>query len=627
VQEDDTSSLSDSPQVTGSLSIWERVREHKIIQWGIAYLGGALALAQGEELVARAFAWPESVDRVVVLLLILGLPVALTIAWYHGHRGLQRITQGELAIVSVLILLGALVFTVALAPPVESAAAVAPDGAAPETPDAQAAPLNSIAVLPFANNSSDSEQDYFADGLSEVVMNQLTKIAALRVTAGTSSFAYKGRTGDIGTIGRELGVRHVLEGGVAKSGDAVRITVRLSDTESGFQRWSQTYNGGLADIFALQDEIARRVARELQVTLGIADEELRRGGTQNTAAYEHYLLATSLVRQGTTEILAGRVREELEQALALDPDFGLAQIDLANTLTLLASARLVADAELETLETERDRAIDRALVVAPDLPGTFRLLAGRHSRRGEWEEAEQAWKELWERASPNDVSANSGYGGFLYRMGYASDALPYLDRARLLDPLVSNPYVNLSFVYDALGLHERAVATFDEMNTHVANPGIFAVMPQFWRLLATGDTEGASATASAVLPPQPPTASFAARAMAGSLSALEDRDAGLAEVRRVYANPRANVPGAMANIAFLAAYWGDQDLAADAFGRALKADPATWLQFAWTPLMERVRRHERFRETVRELGLVDYWRATRWPDRCRALPEGDFECF
>jgi tetratricopeptide (TPR) repeat protein len=238
---------------------------------------------------------------------------------------------------------------------------------------------------------------------------------------------------------------------------------------------------------------------------------------------------------------------------------------------------------------------------------------------------------VWER-SPNDFGANSGYGRFLYRMGYANDALPRLERAQLQDPLVASPYVNLAYVYDALGLHERALATHEQMTKHVATPGLLNVMPQFWRLLATGDVEAASAVLAAAtrelqVPQQvPPTAPLIVRVVAGT-AALDDRERGLAELRAEHANTPANVPGAMANIAFLAAHFGDTDLAADAFGKALIADPVAWLQFAWIPLMEPVRRHERFKRTLREVGLVDYWRATRWPDRCRPLPEQDFECF
>jgi TolB-like protein len=625
VQDDGTSPAApprETPPAVSPLSVWDRVRDHKIIQWSVAYLGAALALAQGIELVGRGFAWPEVIDRGLIVLLVVGFPIAVTVAWYHGHRGLQRVSQGELAIVSVLILIGALLFGAVFAPPVEVAARASGSeglGSATEPPSDRQAPENSIAVLPFANNSSDSEQEYFVDGLSEAVMNQLTKVAALRVTAGTSSFAFKGRTGDIGTIGDQLGVRHVLEGGVLKSGNAVRITVRLSDTATGFQRWSETYNGELGDVFALQDEIARQVARALQASLGIADDELRRGGTHSTAAYEHYLLARSLQRQGDP-LQGPRLLEELELALAIDPNFGLAQVNLASLLNLIARASIVVDPELEM---ERDLAIDRSVVVAPDLPATFALLAQRYSSRGEWAEAEQAWKEVWARSSPNDFDANSGYGGFLNGMGYATEALPYVERARLLDPLVADPYISLSLVYDAIGLRERALATYDEMTSNVPRPSILAIMPQFWRVLTTGDIEGASALLPSSVQ-DPPDAVLRFGVIVES-TLLGDRERGLAALRAGYANPAAG-PGALANIAFFAVHFGDTALATEAFGKALKSD-SSWLTFAWMPLMEPVRRSARFKEIVREMGLVDYWRASRWPDHCRPLPEGDFECF
>jgi len=617
------------PPPGGSASIWARIREHKIIQWGMAYLGAAFALAQAEDLLARAFDWPDLTGRIFMVLLVVGFPVAVTVAWYHGHRGLKRISAGEFMIVSLLLLIGGIFFSVAVRPKIDRAAATRAAVSAGEvgaTAAARAAPPNSIAVLPFVNISSDPEQEYFADGLSEELMNQLTKVSQLRVTARTSSFAYKGRTGDVEAIGRELGVGNVLEGSVRKSGDQVRITAQLIDTGSGFHLWSENYDRNLADVFAVQDEIARRVAGALKVTLGIGDKELRRGGTENTAAYDHYLLARSLSRQGGLRESA-RAMDEYGQALALDPDFGLAQIGLAQGLITLSS---FSPGDFAAV---RDRAIDHAVEVVPDLPETFWLLAQRHADRREWQAAEQAQKDMWARSSPNDYSANSAYGEFLFGTGYAREALPYLERARSLDPLVTTSYVALGMAYDALGEKDRAVASFEEMQARV--PGVtdaLAIMPQFWRLLAAGDVDRARQlfATNQSAPPQPraanPVAQTVSRVLEAGRQNLTDPARALAELRGVYADPAANNPVAMANLALFAAHFGDADLAAQAFGRALLAD-SRWLQFAWTPILEPVRRHAQFKDLMREMKLVDYWRASRWPDHCRPLGTNDFECF
>ena len=625
MQETDSAPVETAPARIG---VWARIREHKVLQWGIAYLGAGLAVAQGAELLADAFGWPELVIRIVMVALVIGLPIALTIAWYHGHRGAQQMSQGELAIVSVLLLIGAVFFTVTIRPPsgnsAEPAAASAPVESDTRAEDASPPP-NSIAVLPFANLSSDTEQEYFADGLSEELLNQLSKIEQLLVTARTSSFAYKGRTGDIATIGRELGVRHVLEGSVRKAGNQVRITAQLIDTTTGFHLWSETYNGELADVFALQDQISRSVADALQITLGIGREEFRAGGTENTVAYEHYLLARSLQRQrGQPE----RVLTELEQALALDAEFGLAQIELANVLGGLATNTVGRD----DLASRRDLAIERAEAIAPDLPETYWLRAQRDMRQREWIAADRAVQEMWARSSPNDYAANVAHGSFLRQVGYVREALPYATRAKLLDPLVSGPYVTLGIVYDALGDYERSVATYEEMRANVAALVGNDIRPHLFRVLARGDIAAARKViedncdaqffGNGQLPACP--ADGIDNGAYGLL--LGDADRARAELRAGYATRPNDSALAMAALGLFAARI-DADLSTEAFGKALLQDPA-WLVFAWTSTMEPVRRHPDFKEIVTEMGLVDYWRAkARWPERCRPLGERDFECF
>ena len=190
--------------------------------------------------------------RVLMLALIAGFPLAVTLAWYHGHRGLRSVSAGELGILSVLILIGAVFFTVALRPSDGAGSAEADarqrDRSAGDDVPATLAhralaepnyPPNSIAVLPFTNISSDPEQEYFVDGLSEELMNQLAQVRALRVTARTSSFAFKGTTETVERIAEKLNVAHVLEGSVRKAGDQLVITAQLIDTTNGFHLWSK----------------------------------------------------------------------------------------------------------------------------------------------------------------------------------------------------------------------------------------------------------------------------------------------------------------------------------------------------------------------------------------------------
>ena len=485
-----------------------------------------------------------------------------------------------------------------------------------------------IAVLPFANLSSDPEQAYFADGLSQELLDKLSKIEPLLVTAYSSSSAFSGRTDDVVAIGRELRVGHVLDGGVRKAGTQVRINAQLIDTATGFIVWSQQYDGELADVLGLQEKIARSVADALQVTLGISQEEFQAGGTVNMDAYEHYLLARSLLRRGGQDESA---RAQLEEAVALDPQFGLAQVALGQLLIRLTSNawRPAEVSALAATRDRRDRVIDSATASVPDLPETSWLRAQVYMNRHDWPAAEQSVKQMWEQSSPNDYAANANYGDFLRRTGHAREALPYTQRSRLLDPLVAKPYVNLGFLYDALGDYEQAVATYYEMRANVATLVPNDVVPHLFRVAARG---GIPAVRQVMVENWETLEGDATGPRCedideGPLLVLMcDADRGVAMVRADYANATIAQGKSVAAAGLLAAHFGDRDLAAEAFGKALLSDPV-WLQFAWIPTMEPVRRHPRFKEVMTEMNLVAYWRATRWPEHCRPLGERDFECF
>jgi TolB-like protein/tetratricopeptide (TPR) repeat protein len=545
-------------------------------------------------------------------------------------------SAGEFAILSALLLIGAIFFSVAVRPRAEipPAAAAATDRVAPsygtnggEPPRGEPALANSIAVLPFTNISNDPEQEVFADGLSEELMNQLTKIDELLVTAHTSSFAFKGQAGAIEVIGRRLGVSHVLEGSVRKSGERVKITAQLIETATGFHLWSETYERSYSDVFELQDEISRKVASALKVKLQIGDADFRRGGTTNTAAWDQYLLGRSFERQSSG--VSDQAAQAYARALALDPKFGRAQVAFAAQLT----AR-VRFGDTDSRE-RRDREIERALELAPDLPGTSALLAQQRIDDLQWRAAEQSLQGALEKSSPNDYEANLRYGQFLVKIGRARESLPYLERARLLDPLAVTSYSYLSFAYDGLGERERAIGVYDEMWQRIepkrsgAPVAEFAtaVIPQFWRVLATGDSDAALRVLAEAGISEATVRNTPLAGMLTSPQRLDDKSAAIAALHESYEHPVALAPlnVYMANLALLAAHFGDADLSVDALGKALREN-TSWLNFAWTPLMEPVRRHPQFKELIRELELPEYWRQSHWPEHCRPLSAQDFEC-
>ncbi len=265
-------------------TVWERVREHKLIQWGIAYLGVALALAQGQESIARALEWPDVVGRMLVIALIAGLPLVLTLGWYHGHRGLQRISTGELTIISLLLLIGALLFSVSLRPEERSTAAASPPRATgadvavvtppPLVPATSEITPNSVAVLPFANLSPSSDDAAFAIGIHQQVLNQLSRINDLTSIARASVLRYADTNLSPQEIARELGVETIMTGTLRYVDGNVQIRTELVDGASGVQLWSEIYTRPFDNIFAIEADIATQVATALEAELA-PDEQLK----------------------------------------------------------------------------------------------------------------------------------------------------------------------------------------------------------------------------------------------------------------------------------------------------------------------------------------------------------------
>ena len=181
-------------------SVWARLKQHKVAQWTLAYAAAAYALLHGTEMVSNALEWPHLIARVLTLVLLLGLPLVATLAWYHGHRGKQRMSRAELAIIAVLLMIsGTLLWHFARPTPEHAIAKI--DSAAPTTslaiaPAPSVIPEKSIAVLPFLDLSEKKDQEYFADGMAEEILNLLVTIPELKVIGRTSSFQFKGKTDD-----------------------------------------------------------------------------------------------------------------------------------------------------------------------------------------------------------------------------------------------------------------------------------------------------------------------------------------------------------------------------------------------------------------------------------------------
>ena len=247
--------MSDAPTEREGEDAWTRLTRRKVVQWGIAYMAGAWGLLQGIGFTADAFSWPSATKQIALLLLLIGLPIVLVLAWYHGDRGVQRVTRVELTILTLLFLLGGGLFwrydrlsgespatnsePASLASATTSADRQAPIAGSTETLPGRP----SIAVLPFDSFGGSSQSSYFADGITEDIITDLSKLSGILVIARNSSWTYKGKSVKVQQVAEDLGVRYVLEGSVRREGDTVRINAQLIDALGGQQLWAERYDG------------------------------------------------------------------------------------------------------------------------------------------------------------------------------------------------------------------------------------------------------------------------------------------------------------------------------------------------------------------------------------------------
>jgi TolB-like protein len=355
--------------------LWRRLKDHRTAQWTVGYVAVAYGIQHGVILTSESFEWPNAVARISMLLLVLGLPFAIVLAWYHGNSANRRISGGELAIVSTLLVIGAFLFYTFARPGEEVArapssgtqqASIAP-GASSASP---AAGAMSLAVLPFVNLSGDASQEFFSDGMTEEITAALAKVPSLRVVARTSAFEFKGQNRDVAMIGQALHASHLIEGSVRKAGNRVRITAQLVKASDGTHLWTESYDRELKDVFAVQEDIAQAIAASLQVPLGLnAGQNLIANRTADTDSYQDYLRARGLLRtRGTSSREAIAV---LEKVVARDPNF-------APAWALLAYAYGLAPGNLERT---RIGSIEQARPAIPARPldGAFVTLNRRRA--------------------------------------------------------------------------------------------------------------------------------------------------------------------------------------------------------------------------------------------------------
>jgi TolB-like protein/DNA-binding winged helix-turn-helix (wHTH) protein/Flp pilus assembly protein TadD len=320
-------------------------------------------------------------------------------------------------------------------------------------------PPHSIAVLPFVNMSGDASQDYFSDGITEELLNSLSRVNELQVAARTSSFYFKGKDVDLPAIAHKLNVASVLEGSVRRSGARIRITAQLNNAVTGFHLWSQTYDRDIGDVLQLQTEIATAVAAALKVTL-LSDvgAKIELGGTRNPAALDAYVRASNAywtLPEGQGDDLA--VIDEFTEAIRLDPEYALAYADRSLALSSSvqgAKGRVVLDYLNESQADAR-----KAIALAPDLAEGHLALASLSQMSLDFAGATTEY----ERASalaPGNARVLRDYGAFAVSMGKTEVGLAAARRGVVLDPLNPQSHYWLGISLTLARRYDAAIASF-----------------------------------------------------------------------------------------------------------------------------------------------------------------------
>jgi len=339
------------------LAIIKELKRRHVIKVGVAYVVIAWLLAQVLQLVFESFGAPDWVMKTVLVLLAAGWFLTLFFAWAFDvtPEGIKR-TSGSRKDLQA---------EETQAPARERQVEAVAEKALPNRA--------SVAVLPFVNMSGDPDNEYFSDGLSEELLNVLAKVSALKVAARTSSFHFKGQTGNIAEIAKSLGVASILEGSVRQSGARVRVTAQLINASDGYHMYSETFDRNLTDIFAVQDEIANAVTDALKVKLlGDDAAPLNTGGTQNTEAFKKYLQGMHYRNRGSDQLSLESAAEAFQRAVDLDPGYALAYAGLA-----IAWEELVTNnfADLEYIGSKVRVAAEKSIELAPDLADGYEVLS------------------------------------------------------------------------------------------------------------------------------------------------------------------------------------------------------------------------------------------------------------
>jgi adenylate cyclase len=440
------------------------LKRRNVYKVAIAYAVIAWLLIQIATQTFPFFEIPNWIVRAVIVLLLLGFPVALVIAWAFEltPEGLKRTEVADelprksarsRAWIYIVIVAGAISVGVFF---FGRYTATSKQSGLTEVPP------KSIAVLPFVNMSADKNDEYLSDGISEELITALSKITGLQVKARTSSFAFKGKSEDIQKIGELLHVSHLVEGSVAKAGNRLRISAQLIQASDGNHLWSDTYDREMQDIFAVRSDVAQQVVQALQVKLGVeATRALTQKPTENLKAFQYYMQGRASTQRRTRDDLLAAIRY-YQKAIEEDPNYALAYAGLADAYGALGFYGYIAPIEARRKQEEGGR---KALALDENLAEAHAALGAAYMAfaPSDFSLGDRELRHAIE-LSPSLALAHSYLGNSLVRQGRVDKGLEEYLRARELDPLASNFARNVAMPYYLKRDYVRALDLLRQAN-------------------------------------------------------------------------------------------------------------------------------------------------------------------
>jgi len=493
---------------------WLRLKQRKLVQWAIAWVAFAFALLQGVDIVAQRFNWPASVERYLILALVVGFFVTLVLAWYHGEKGAQRIGGTELVIIALLLVIGgAIIWRFGKVAAPHAALATPPPRPAPSSSITKPAtllaavaeniPQKSVAVLPFANESGKQDEQFFSDGLSDDLINALSQFDGLKVISRNSAFQFRDSKDSAAKIGKLLGVAHLLEGSVQRAGDEVRITATLVNASDGTVLWSQRYDKPYKDLFALQDAITHSVADALKTKLLTApgavvqSDRPPSGSLDAYTAYQHGMAYEALV----TDAGDRQAVKAFTEAIRLDKNYAAAYAQLSFTWVDLADQFVTGGQQaVQQANAEARRFADAALKVDAGSSLAHQARANvLQNVNMDWAGAE-AEAERAVQLAPNNAAARFNVARILGSLGQSRRAVALTRQALASDPRNALWYSWLSMNLAASGQLEEAKRAIETAIT--LQPGAVRNRERLTIIdILRGDPKAALAAAQSELSP------------------------------------------------------------------------------------------------------------------------------